>query len=104
MNSSMVNDITIDVKNVSFGYESGNQILKNISLSADGQENIGLIGANGVGKSTLLRLLIGLNLGFDGEIQIEGIPVAKKKSGNYKGEDGICISGFRESAFYVKCL
>ena len=78
MNSSMVNDITIDVKNVSFGYESGNQILKNISLSADGQENIGLIGANGVGKSTLLRLLIGLNLGFDGEIKIEGIPVAKK--------------------------
>ena len=99
MNSSMVNDITIDVKNVSFGYESGNQILKNISLSADGQENIGLIGANGVGKSTLLRLLIGLNLGFDGEIQIEGIPVAKKNLATIREKMGYVFQDSESQLF-----
>lgn len=38
-------------------------------------ESVGLIGANGVGKSTLLKLLVGLNENYTGDIQVRGIPV-----------------------------
>ena len=36
-----------------------------------------MIGANGVGKSTLLKMLVGLNLQFTGSIRVENIPVEK---------------------------
>jgi cobalt/nickel transport system ATP-binding protein len=70
--------IHIDVENVSFEYERGREILKDISLHASENDSIGLIGANGVGKSTFLKMLVGLNLDFTGSIRIEEIPVEKK--------------------------
>ena len=90
MGIKMVDDITVNIKNVSFCYEAGKNILIDISINACGDENIGLIGANGVGKSTLLKLLVGLNLGFQGDIEIEGIPVTKKN-----------LAGIREKIGYV---
>lgn len=80
--------IYIDVENVTFGYEKGREILKNISLHAGEQESIGLVGANGVGKSTLLKLLVGLNLGFTGRIQIGEIPVKKEMLPQIRGKIG----------------
>lgn len=68
----------IELKNVSFAYEKGENILKNITFTAAGQESIGLIGANGAGKSTLLKMLVGLNLGYEGSIRVEEILVEKK--------------------------
>ncbi len=60
----------IKVKNLNFGYEAGYPVLSAINFAANQVETIGLIGANGVGKSTLLRLLVGLELEFDGEILV----------------------------------
>lgn len=70
--------IHIDVENVSFGYEKGKEILKDISFHAGENDSIGLVGANGVGKSTLLKLLVGLNMNFSGSIRVEEIPVEQK--------------------------
>jgi len=39
---------------------------------------VGLVGANGVGKSTLLRILVGLNTGFQGDVMVNNIPLEKK--------------------------
>ena len=50
--------IHIDIQNVSFGYEKEQPILQQLSLHASEHEAIGIIGANGVGKSTLLKLLV----------------------------------------------
>lgn len=69
--------IRIDVGNLSFGYETGKEILKDITFHASEEESIGLIGANGVGKFTLLKLLVGLNLGYTGTVRVEDIPVEK---------------------------
>ena len=69
--------IHIDFENVSFSYEKNMPILNNISFHASENESIGIIGANGVGKSTLLKLIVGLNLNFEGSIRIEEIPVEK---------------------------
>ena len=70
--------IHIDIQNVSFGYEKEQAILQQLSLHAGEHEAIGIIGANGVGKSTLLKLLVGLELGFTGHIRVEEIPVEAK--------------------------
>lgn len=69
--------VHIDVENVSFGYEKGAEILSKISFHAAESDSIGLIGANGVGKSTFLKLLVGLYLNFEGSIRIEGLSVQK---------------------------
>ena len=69
--------VHIDVENVSFGYEKGAEILSKISFHAAESDSIGLIGANGVGKSTFLKLLVGLYLDFEGSIRIEGLSVQK---------------------------
>ena len=64
--------------NVSFSYDKNSEILHSISFSAGHDDSIGLIGANGVGKSTLLRILVGLEMGFTGEVTVGEIKVTKK--------------------------
>lgn len=68
----------ITVEHVSFRYEKQLDILQDITFSARTSESIGLIGANGVGKSTLLKLLVGLNLPTQGSISIDALPVQPK--------------------------
>ncbi len=70
--------IHISISDVSFGYEKNRDVLKKINLEFSEQESIGLIGANGVGKSTLLKLLVGLYTDFAGSIRVEEIPVEKR--------------------------
>ena len=62
----------IKMKKLSFAYEDGNQVLHNCSLDVFRGESIGLIGTNGVGKSTFLKLLVGLNLDYTGELEVAG--------------------------------
>ena len=69
--------IHIDLEDVSFEYEKSRKILDHISFTAHENDSIGLVGANGVGKSTLLKLLVGLNLNYSGSIRVEEIPVEK---------------------------
>lgn len=70
--------IHIDLEDVSFGYEKDRPVLKHITFTAREEDSIGLIGANGVGKSTLLKLLVGLQLNYSGSIRVEEIPVEKR--------------------------
>ena len=70
--------IHIDVENLNFAYERNAPILKGVTFQAHENDSIGIIGANGVGKSTLLKLIVGLNLDFEGSIRIEEIPVEKQ--------------------------
>ena len=63
---------------LSFGYEEGIPILKDLSVSFHEKDAVGLIGANGAGKSTFLKLLVGLELAGTGSIRVEEIPVEKK--------------------------
>ena len=67
----------IEFKNVSFEYESGAPVLKNVSFTINDGESVGLIGANGAGKSTLMKILLGL-LPYEGEVTVDGVSVEKK--------------------------
>ena len=66
----------IEFQNVSFSYEKDRPVLRNMSFYIADGESVGLIGANGAGKSTVMKLLLGL-LSGDGTILVDGLPVNK---------------------------
>ena len=66
------------IENLSFTYEDNNHVLDDINLVAHDGKSIGIIGANGIGKSTLMKLLVGLLLDYQGTIEVAGHPVNKK--------------------------
>ena len=68
----------LKIEHLSFSYEKEEQVLKDISFMARDGESIGIIGANGIGKSTLMKLLVGLYLNYEGTLEIAGHPVNKK--------------------------
>lgn len=67
----------IEFNNVSFSYEKGLPVLNGMSFSIAEGETVGIIGANGAGKSSMLKVLLGL-LPHEGKVLVNGIPVCKQ--------------------------
>jgi len=61
----------IEIKNLSFSYDK-QKILENINLNVEERDFLAIIGPNGGGKSTLLKLILGINPIKDGSIQTFG--------------------------------
>ena len=59
---------TIEIDHLSFAY-GDEPVLSDICFLAEGEETIGIIGANGVGKSTLLKIHGGNSAGVSGQPQ-----------------------------------
>ena len=66
----------LEAKNVHSGYGEV-QILWGASLSLEEGKLTSLVGANGVGKTTLLRTIVGLNKPWEGSVWFEGQDVSK---------------------------
>jgi cobalt/nickel transport system ATP-binding protein len=64
----------IEFKDVSFSYERGTPVIEHLSFRIEAGESVGLIGANGAGKSTVMKLLLGL-LSGSGKILVDGVEV-----------------------------
>lgn len=62
----------ITLQNVSFGYNRRKKVFSDLSLSLDHGHIHGLLGCNGIGKSTLLHLICGLLTPDTGEISVDG--------------------------------
>ena len=67
----------IEFQDVSFSYEPGRPVIEHLSFHIAPGETVGLIGANGAGKSTVMKLLLGLISG-EGTVRVKGVPVEKK--------------------------
>lgn len=73
LNFGMEENIDIQIKNFSFQYPHTDQyIFRNLNLTIGAGEKIALVGDNGIGKSTLIKVLIGLFRDFEGEILLGG--------------------------------
>ena len=68
-------DGDIEFDNVSFGYDDGSSILKNIDLKITPGETIGIIGATGSGKTTLIGLIPRFYDVNKGSIKIDNVNV-----------------------------
>ncbi len=58
----------ITIKNLSFAYQRENKILENINLEVFGNDFLGIIGPNGGGKTTLLKIILGLLKADKGDV------------------------------------
>lgn len=68
-------DVRLTFEDITFHYEEGTDILKNINLNFNPNEKITFVGRTGVGKSTLFKLIMGLLKPSKGSIKINGIDV-----------------------------
>ena len=61
----------LEIKNLSFAYEK-QKVLEDINLEINPKDFLAIIGPNGGGKSTLLKLILGINKIQSGIIKVEG--------------------------------
>lgn len=71
----------IEIRRLSFRYKPELEpVLKDISISFQPGESVAIIGANGSGKTSLLRCINGLHQPFEGEVIVDGLRVADQEA------------------------
>ena len=80
---------SIDLDQVSFSYDGGRDVLKEVSLSIIGGEHVAIVGHSGAGKTTLSDLINGFYPCSKGEIRINGIPMKKLDLAHWRDMIGI---------------
>ena len=88
----------IEFDKVSFEYESGAPVIKDLSFRIEDGESVGLIGANGAGKSTIMKLLLGLVQG-EGKILVDDIEVNKDNLGKIRKKLGFVLQNSDNQMF-----
>ncbi len=74
-----MNNIMIDIKDVNFSYSRNTKLLTDLSLTLESGRIHGLLGKNGEGKSTLLKLISGLVFPSLGNIDVMGFEPRKRQ-------------------------
>lgn len=71
-----VSDLTLEVRNVSFRYGDAEPwVVRNLNLTIAPGESVAIAGASGCGKTTLLKILLGLLPPTEGEVRLGGIRI-----------------------------
>ncbi len=81
----------IDINHVSFGYDSSGEVLTNIDLHIKQGEFIGLVGKSGVGKSTLINLIMRMYDVEDGSICVDGVDIRDISQESLRSQMGVVL-------------
>jgi ATP-binding cassette subfamily B protein len=79
----------VEFRDVSFGYQPGAAVLKNINLSARAGETIALIGPSGSGKTTLTTLLQRFYHVSEGRISVDGVDIRDMTQRSLRSQIGV---------------
>ncbi|MBQ8552505.1 MAG: ABC transporter ATP-binding protein [Clostridia bacterium] len=82
---------TIDFENVSFGYDETAEVLKKINLHIEPGEMIGIVGKSGVGKSTLINLLMRIYDIGEGSIKVDGVDLRDISQDSLRSQIGVVL-------------
>ena len=82
---------TIDFENVSFGYDETNEVLKKVNLHVEPGEMIGIVGRSGVGKSTLINLLMRMYDVDEGAIKVDGVDIRDLSQDCLRSQTGVVL-------------
>ena len=88
----------IEFQNVSFSYEKDRPVLRDLSFRIEKGEAVGLIGANGAGKSTVMKLLLGLLQG-EGRVLVDGTEVKRETLGEIRRKLGFVLQNSDNQMF-----
>ena len=88
----------IEFEHVSFAYEKNNPVINDMSFRIERGESVGLIGANGAGKSTIMKLLLGLASG-DGRISVDGTEVNSENLSKVRKKMGFVLQNSDNQMF-----
>ena len=81
----------IEFKNVHFGYNEDEEVIKGISLKANPGETVAIVGATGAGKSTIINLLNRFYEINSGEILIDGISLKEYKLASLRSQIAVVL-------------
>ena len=85
----------VEFQNVTFGYD-GHVVLEHLNFKVMDTDQVTLLGRTGAGKSTILKLLLGLYGPDQGKVLIHGIPATAVKAGDRR-----TIFGYVEQTFHM---
>ena len=73
----------VEIEDLSFGFEGGPPVLEGVNLEIAGGDFASVIGPNGGGKTTLVKLIVGLLAPTRGQLRVFGLPPVKARLGSY---------------------
>lgn len=91
------NPVSLDIKgdiefrHATFGYKSYQPVLEDLNLKIKKGEMIGIVGASGTGKSTLINLLMRLYEVDDGALYVDGHDIKEIKSSKFHSQIGVVL-------------
>ena len=88
----------IQFQHVSFSYDGEHKVVDDLSFTIGKGEAVGLIGANGAGKSTMMSLMLGLLKG-SGEILVDGLPANKQNLPQIRQKIGFVLQNSDNQMF-----
>lgn len=81
----------VEFKNVSFSYEEGSKILKDVNFTAQCGETYAIVGPTGAGKTTIVNLISRFYNVDSGEILIDGVDISKVTLHSLRKQMGIMM-------------
>ncbi len=95
---------TLELRNVHFKYPTGSgdapYILKGVNMTIENGKHYSFVGANGMGKTTITKLLCGLYTEYEGEILLNGKELRKYSKAELKSIFSVVYQDFAK--YYIK--
>lgn len=93
----------IEFKDVSFKYpRTDNYVLEHVNIKIDSNEHLSIVGLNGAGKTTFIKLLCRLYDVTEGEILIDGVNIKEYSDEEYKKFFAVVFQDFKLFAFSLR--
>jgi ATP-binding cassette subfamily B protein len=82
---------SVSFENVTFGYQKGKDVIKNLSAHVSPGQRVAIVGPTGAGKTTLVNLLMRFYEVEKGSIKIDGVDIRKMKKSDVRKMFGMVL-------------